>query len=377
MNPPDVDMMHRAVALARRGWGQTRPNPHVGAIVVREGRVIGEGWHRRAGEPHAEIEALRACREDPRGATLYVTLEPCNHHGRTPPCTDAILAAGIARVVVGQRDPNPAAYGGVHRLWNAGVQVETGVCEQECLLLNPAFNTFHALGRPMVTLKWAMSADGCTSTASGQSAWISGEAARTRAHQLRAESDAVLVGVETAIRDNARLTIRGVDVPPGPPLRRIVMDSRLRLPPDHPFVRETQGPAIVVCTEDAPRDAEQRLAHGGAEIWRLQKSGDGETIDAGALLGRLHAEGVQSLLVEGGRRVAGAFLAAGLVDRVAVFFAPKLVGSGEHALSALQVPAPIDHMDRATPLHHAEWEAVGPDMLLSAWITTHLFPRNA
>ncbi|MBX3729400.1 MAG: bifunctional diaminohydroxyphosphoribosylaminopyrimidine deaminase/5-amino-6-(5-phosphoribosylamino)uracil reductase RibD [Candidatus Sumerlaeia bacterium] len=373
MLSPDERHMRRALELARRAWGQTRPNPLVGCVLARGERVLAEGWHARAGQPHAEAVALAQATEDPRGATAYVTLEPCAHHGRTPPCADALIAAGIARVVVAARDPNPKAHGGLDRLRAAGIAVESGLLETEAHLLNPGFHTLHRLKRPLVTLKWAMTADGCTSAAGGHAAWISSPESRRRAHVLRAEHDAMLVGVETALRDQARLTIRDAAVPPGPPLLRIVLDAHLRLPPDHPFVQATESPAVVVCGADASVDHEQRLRAAGADVWRVETDAHGTAIALPALLAALHARGVQALLVEGGRRVAGSFLTAGVVDRVAVFLAPKLIASGTESLGALRVADPPDTMLAAREMHHVTWTASGPDMLLEGWLTRELF----
>ena len=367
--------MRRAIELARRSVGRTRPNPNVGAVIVKNGEVVGEGWHHQAGQPHAEVEALRSCAVDPRGATMVVTLEPCNHHGRTGPCSEAVLRAGIARVVIGQRDPNVVSGGGIERLRAAGVEVIAGVEEGLALQLNPPFNTFHLLGRPAVTLKWALSADGCTSCDSGHSFWITGEAARRRVHEMRVLHDAVLIGVETALRDKARLTIRGVDSPPGPPRRRIVLDGKLRLPLDHPLLAETQGIPTVVCAEDAPAQHEEALVEAGAQVWRLEGERDG-TVSLSALMARLREEGVQSVLVEGGRRVGGCFVAAGFVDQVAAFMAPVLIGAGERPLGALLAPQPPETMEQAIRMHHVRTEVLGGDVLMEGWITRHLFPEE-
>lgn len=371
----DLPLMRRAIAQARLAWGRTRPNPHVGCVVARERRVIGEGFHARAGEPHAERAALAACSEDPRGATMYVTLEPCNHHGRTPPCVDAVIAAGIARAVIAQRDPNPVAGGGIERLRAAGIDVVHGVCEDEALLLNPAFNTYHLLKRPLVTLKWAASADGCTSCVGGDSKWISGEAARRRVHAMRAEHDAVLIGIETALRDDARLTIRDAEVPPGPPLRRMVLDANLRLSADHPLVAADPATAVVWCSEKAPADAEARLLAAGAAVHRIPRAHFGSALSIQALLERLHADKVHSLLVEGGRRVAGSFVDANCVDRVAAFVAPAIIGSGSTSLSALVLNEPPSRMADARRLHHVRADVLGDDVLLEGWLTRHLFAQ--
>lgn len=365
--------MRRAIDLARRSVGHTRPNPNVGALILKNGEVVGEGWHRQAGQAHAEVEALRSCSVDPRGATMVVTLEPCNHTGRTGPCSEAVLRAGIARVVIAQPDPNPVSGGGIERLRAAGVDVLVGIEQALALQLNPAFNTFHMLGRPFVTLKWALSADGCTSCQSGQSFWITGEPARRRVHQMRTLCDAVLIGIETALQDNARLTIRGIEIPPGPPRRRIVLDSTLRLPVDHPLVTETQGTATIACSEDAPEDRERALLEAGADVWRLETNRDGRP-SMHALMARLREEGVQSLLVEGGRHIAGQILAHGFADRVAAFLAPTLIGASDQPLGALLLPNPPETMQDAPRLHHVRTETLGDDVLLEGWITRHLFP---
>lgn len=365
----DEHCMRRAIDAARRAWGRTRPNPHVGAVIARDGRIVAEGFHERAGQPHAERNALAACSENPRGATMYVTLEPCNHHGRTPPCVDAILDAGIARVVLAQRDPNAVARGGVERLRAEGVQVDVGLLEDEAWMLNPAFNTFHERSRPLVTLKWAMSADGCTSAAGGQSAWISNPASRRRVHMMRAAHDAVLVGIGTALQDNARLSARDVELLPGPSLRRVVLDTNLRIPIDHALLRETQGIATIFCADDAPRDREEILRAVGGDVIRVPRTADGGALVVPSVLAALHGLGVQSVLVEGGRRVAGSFAAAGLVDRVAIFVAPAIVGSGRDAQSALVADNPIRHMQDAARLHHVQTESIDGDVLMTGWLT--------
>lgn len=369
----DRRWMEEAFAAAREAAGRTRPNPAVGCVIARDGRLIGRGFHRQAGMPHAEREALAACVEDPAGATAYVTLEPCSHHGRTPPCVDALIEARIARVVIAQEDPNPVAGGGAEALRRAGIEVEAGLMRGEALRLNPGFNTLHLLGRPLATLKWAMSADGLASADGGHSAWISGTESRRRAHALRAEHDMVIVGRATAEADNARLTIRDAPVPPGPPLVRAVVDSRFALRPDHPLVADASSPSLVVGTESAPAGAERRLRDAGAETMRVAER-DGR-VDLGAMMRAFAARGWQSVLVEGGRVLAGAMMAEGLADRVRVFAAPVVIGSGPAALSPLVAPSPIRSMDDARRLLMPEWTPCGEDMMLSAWITTHLLPE--
>lgn len=370
--------MRRALDLARRATGQTRPNPLVGCVIVSaHGVILGEGWHQRAGEPHAEINAIHDAGQ--RGSalvdsTFYVTLEPCNHHGRTPPCTDALLRSKPRRVVVAMRDPNARAGGGLERLRDAGIEVVEGVLRGEALLLNPGFNTLHMLGRPLVTLKWAMSLDGCTSAADGNSKWITGEAARAEVHRRRSMADALLVGIDTLLRDDSRLGIRGHDQPPGPPLLRIVLDSRLRIPPSASFLRVPDNSRGIVCCIDSAPDAARRvLASTGAEVLALPAGDGGVSIQA--LLAELARRGVQSLIVEGGRRVAGSFLDAGVVDRVEGWIAPTLIGGGSAHLGPVQlVSLATAPLSQAPRLHHPTSSLHGDDWLLEGWLSNHLFP---
>lgn len=368
----DTEHMRRALELAARGLGGTRPNPAVGCVLVRDRVVLGEGWHRRAGEPHAEVEALRACTADPRGATAYVTLEPCNHHGRTGPCTEALLAAGIARVVCAARDPNPQAQGGLERLAEAGVAVAHGLLATEARLLNPAFHTYHSQKRPLVTLKWAMTADGAISAESHDSKWITAEDARREAHRLRAAHDATLVGIETLLADNARLNVRDVALPAGPPLRRVVLDSHLRTPLDSAFLAEEQGIPTIVAAADATAAKRALFEKTRAEIIAVRRGPDGR-LSLPGILEALRERGVQSVLVEGGRRVAGSFFDAGLADRAAIFIAPKLLASSGAYTGPLRAATPRSRIAEARDLHHTEWKPIGSTMLLSGWLTEHLF----
>lgn len=361
----DARWMRRALELARLAEGFTRPNPAVGAVIVRDGRAIGEGYHRRAGLPHAEVEALRSAIGDVRGATLYVTLEPCNHTGRTGPCTEAVIAAGIARVVIAQPDPNPVASGGIARLRAAGITVDVGVCEGEARRLNAPFNIFHRERRPLVTLKWAMSADGCTATATAESKWITGEAARARVHEMRAHHDAVLAGAETVRRDDARLSARreGTAFEFAP--LRLALSRSADIDPNSAFVRERLGRAVVVCGT-APATVRNALSSAGVELWELPLV-EG-FVAMHDLMARLHREGIQSLFVEGGRSVAGQFLAHGLVDRVAAFVAPRLIGGGAAHLGGIRLPEPIAAMDAARDLRETSIAVLGSDVLIEGWL---------
>jgi len=333
MTDDDERFMRRALALAERARGLTSPNPLVGAVVVRDGEVVGEGFHAAAGRPHAEIEALAAAGEAARGATLYVTLEPCVHQGRTPPCAPVVVLSGVRRVVVAATDPNPAVAGrGVAALRAAGLEVRAGVLEVEAARQNRAFFTAMRLGRPHVTLKAAMTLDGKIADVHGASQWITGEPARREAHRLRAESDAVLVGVGTVLRDDPRLTVR-LDRPwPREPYR-VVLDSRARTPATAALISAaTPRRSVVVVGAGAPGERVRALEAAGATVVRVAERG--ERVDPAAVLAALHAWEVRAVLVEGGSEVHASFIEAGLVDRVAVFVAPRLLG-GRDAPSAV------------------------------------------
>ena len=328
--PDDAAWMRRALALAERGWGQTAPNPMVGAVVVRDGTVVGEGWHARYGGPHAEVEALRAAGERARGATLYVTLEPCDHHGKTPPCTEAILAAQVRRVVAAVDDPSPVARGGAQRLRDAGVDVLVGVEEEQARELNAPF--FHALrsDRPFVQLKLALSLDGALADHTRQPGWLTGEAARQEVHRLRAGADAVAVGIGTVLADDPELTVRHVEPPRLAP-SRVVFDTSARLPRGSKLAHSaTHIPVIVVCWAPEPAHA-AALEHTGVTLLHAATTRDA--------LVALRERGVRSMLVEGGAALASAFLQEALVDRLIIFRAPLVLGSG--ALNAFGAMPPV------------------------------------
>ncbi len=322
----DESFMRRALALARRGYGTTSPNPMVGAVLVKGGRIIGQGWHHCAGEPHAEIEALRNAerrRNSPKGATLYVTLEPCCTHGRTPPCTVAIKAAGIKRVVVAAKDPNPKHAGrGFRILRRAGIEVEHGVLAEEATKLNEAFNHWIVQRTPFVTVKAAMTLDGKIATASGESKWITGEEARAEGMRLRAGADAILVGVNTVLADDPSLTVR--ETPKTKiqtsRLRRIVLDSQARTPLKAKVVSdEFAALTTIVVGKGAPARRIAALAK-RAQVWTAPLRGG--RIDLRWVLKRLGGEKVTSLLVEGGGEVNASFLLGAFAQRVAFFYAP-------------------------------------------------------
>jgi diaminohydroxyphosphoribosylaminopyrimidine deaminase/5-amino-6-(5-phosphoribosylamino)uracil reductase len=326
MSGVDERFMRRALELAELGRGLTSPNPMVGAVVVGSaGAIVGEGAHLRAGGPHAEVEALAAAGARARGATLYLTLEPCAHAGRTPPCAPAVVEAGIARVVAAIGDPNPLVAGsGFALLERAGVAVVQGVLAGEAQRQNRVFLTAMTQRRPHVTLKAAMTLDGKIADTSGASRWITGEPARAHAHRLRSESDAIVVGVTTVLRDDPELTVRLDHAWPREPYR-VVLDTAGRTPPGARLIRAGDpGRALIVVGDGVPADRSGRLAVSGATVVRCATR-DGR-VDPGALLAELYAREVRGVLVEGGGEVNAAFLDAGLVDRVVMLIAPLLVG---------------------------------------------------
>lgn len=367
--------MRRALALARRGLGTTSPNPMVGAVLVRGGRIIGEGFHKRAGEPHAEINALRDAERrghSPRGATLYVTLEPCCTHGRTPPCTDAIIAAGIRRVVPGAIDPNPKHAGrGVDLLRRAGIAVTTGVLGDEAAQLNEAFNHWVVHRTPLVTVKAAMTLDGKIATANGDSKWITGPAARTEGMKLRRAADAILVGVNTVLTDDPALTWRKSGkrkAESGKQLRRIILDSRARTPLTARVVSdEFAGLTTIVVTRGA---SARRVAALRKRVNVLVAPTKRGRVAVRWLLRRLGRENVTSLLVEGGGEVNAAFLEQRLAHRVAFFYAPKILG-GRDARRGVAGEGARSLSD-ALRLEDAEWWRVGEDLMLTARVSASL-----
>lgn len=318
---PDPRFMDRALSLARRGVGRTSPNPAVGCVIVRHGEIVGEGWHRRAGTPHAEVHALAEAREMARGGDLYVTLEPCSHHGRTPPCCEAIVRAGVRRVVAAVVDPNPLVSGqGISFLREHGIETLTGLREAEARRLNAPFFSVMERGIPLVTFKSAATLDGAIAASSGDSRWITEEPARRHAHRLRSRHDAVMVGVGTVIADDPLLTcrIRGGRQP-----IRVIVDSRLRTPATSRVVTGAKEIRTVIACIDSDPQQERLLADRGVEILRCRE--DEGMVDLVDLLRALSSRGVQSVLVEGGGRLAGALFARGVVSRVALFYAPKLL----------------------------------------------------
>jgi len=363
----DARHLKRAIELAGEARGMTSPNPLVGAVVVKDGRVIGEGFHAAAGEPHAERMALAACSEDPGGATMYVSLEPCCQEGRTPPCTDAIVGARIARVVVASDDPSTKASGrglGVLRDEGVAVDVFDGEVSAAARMLNQPFRKHARTGRPLVILKYAMTLDGKVATSTGDSRWISGEASRARAHRWRAELDAVAVGIGTVLADDPLLSARVEAVPRQP--RRVVFDSEARLPLDGSLARSVgESPVIVVCSRAAPRRHVQALEAAGIEA--ITVTGENEAARVRAALDELGHREIQSLLLEGGPHLAGAFLDAGEVDEMRVFIAPLLAG-GREARSPVEGQG-FQLIGASRRAIATEVEQIGDDVLIAARLT--------
>ena len=353
----DKTYMARAIRLARRGIGGVSPNPAVGAVIVKRGRILAEGYHLRFGGPHAEVDALSRLESgDAAGATMYVTLEPCNHHGKTPPCTDAILEAGIDRVVVGMEDPNPLVRGaGIAKLRASGIEVVIGVLEEKCRRLNEPFVTCIEKNRPFVTLKIAQTLDGRIATPEGRSRWITGEAAREEVHRMRKASDAVLVGVNTVIADDPRLTVRHVRGGGG---RRIILDSRLRTPLASRILHLPDPEnTILVHTALAPKTGVEALAEAGVTLWRVRQAGG--RVSLPSLLQRMKDAGIGSVLVEGGEAVFSSFLKSGVVDRIVAFIAPVLFGEGKPCFSSLRIREPREGIR----FQETIWRRVGEDMM--------------
>ena len=389
--------MHLALGLAKRGYGSTSPNPMVGAVLVKGGKIIGRGWHRRAGSPHAEIEALRDAQKrghPRRGATLYVTLEPCCTHGRTPPCTDAIIAAGIKRVVIGATDPNPKHAGkGFKILRRAGIEVVgSSRCDDrtaqsavptkiadECAKLNEVFNHWIVHRTPFVTVKAAMTLDGKIATASGESKWITGEKARAFGMKLRQGSDAILVGINTILADDPSLTVRKQMADgrrqKGKPIRRIILDSKARTPPNAKIVSdEFAALTTIVAGKAAPKNRVAALSKKVnvivAPAKKSQIADRRSQIDLRWLLKKLGAENVTSLLVEGGGEVNASFLLGGFAQRVAFFYAPKILG-GREARRAVAGDG-VKKLSEVVQLREIEWRKLGEDLLLTARLESKL-----
>jgi diaminohydroxyphosphoribosylaminopyrimidine deaminase / 5-amino-6-(5-phosphoribosylamino)uracil reductase len=361
----ETDAMRRAVALSARALGATAPNPVVGCVVLdASGAVAGEGWHRRAGGPHAEVHALRAAGPRARGGTAVVTLEPCNHTGRTGPCAQALIEAGVARVVFAVADPSPAAAGGGQTLRAAGIDVESGLLAAEATEVNIAWLTAMRLGRPFVRWKYAATLDGRIAAADGSSRWITSEHSRRDAHRLRAEADAVVVGSGTLVADDPHLAVRGIDGATQP--LRVVVDTRARITAGAP-VLDAAAPSLVAVGKDAdtshlPGVDVVRLPYASPADGAESGTGAAPGVDIPALLAELFTRGVRSVLLEGGPTLAGAFVAAGAVDTVTAYLAPALLGAGPAALTG----AGISTIAQALRLDVTDVTRLGPDLRVTA-----------
>ena len=356
----DESYMQLALKLARKGKGHVSPNPLVGAVIVKNGRIIGQGYHQRYGGNHAEVNAIINARAEVAGATLYVTLEPCCHEGRTPPCADNIVKNKLGKVVIGSIDSNPlVSCRGINHLQSQGIQVKTGVLENECRKLNEIFFHYMEAGMPFVTVKYAQTLDGRIATANGQSQWISSETARKFAHQLRAGHDAVLVGNGTVIQDNPELTVRHVR---GRNPLRVIVDSGLRIPPQAKILQNISAAKTLIATVKTSDDARyKRIEATGAEIITVKKDKQGH-VDLKKLLKILAARGISSVLVEGGAQIITAVLKNNLATRLVTIIAPKIIGRGIEAVGDLQ----ISDLKYAKKISFQKIKRIGPDIMIDS-----------
>ena len=358
----DAQFMARALQLARRGLFTTDPNPRVGCVIVKDGLVVGTGWHERAGEPHAEIHALKTAGERARGATAYVTLEPCCHQGRTPPCTRALIEAGVARVVAAMADPNPQVAGkGMEALRQARIDVETGLMQTQAEALNPGFISRMRRGRPYVLAKLAVSLDGRTALAQGESRWITGTAARADVQALRARSSAIVTGIGSVLADDPSLNVREFDIGRQP--LRVVVDSTLRMPATAKMLNLPGSTLVVTARQHA--QAADRLLAAGAEVLYLPAA-DGR-VDLPGLMGHLAAREVNELMVEAGARLCGALLAAELIDEIVIYYAPHILGSTAHGMFAM--PG-LENMQQRQALKIQDVRAIGDDWRVTARVVS-------
>lgn len=356
----DYTYMAQALRLAEKGLYSTSPNPRVGCVLVRDRRVVGSGWHERAGAPHAEIHALAAAGEEARGATAYLTLEPCSHHGRTPPCADALIKAGVVRLVVAMEDPNPLVSGrGNAKLRDAGIEVQTGLMAADSEALNIGFIARMSRGRPWVSIKIAASLDGKTALNNGASQWITSEAARRDGHRLRARSCAIMTGIGSVLADNPRLTVRHLETTRQP--LRVVVDSRLEIPVDARLLR---GAGELVFTATASEGTIGALHEVGARVIVLPDQND--NVDLDAMMRKLADFELNEVLVEAGWRLNGALINAGLVDELVIYLAPCLIGDAARGM--LKLPELADLQGKRV-LSIEDMRRVGPDVRITARLT--------
>ncbi len=359
----DFQYMAHALKLAERGLYTTDPNPRVGCVIVHDNKVVGEGWHQYAGQPHAEIHALKAAGTLAHGATAYVTLEPCCHHGLTPPCTDALIRAGIQRVVIAMKDPNPVVSGnGIQELIQAGVKVESGVSESSAEALNPGFISRMRKGRPFVRCKLAMSLDGRTAMASGESQWITSPAARRDVHLLRARSSAIMTGINTLLADDPSLTVRDVDITDFMQPLRVVVDTHLRTP-ETAKILASGGKAMIATGSHNTEATRQMVQHDGIEVFQFPLKD--RHVDLTALMEALAIQQINEVLVEAGPTLSGSMLTAGLIDELIIYMAPHLMGSAAQPL--FQLPDLTKMSDRIE-LDITDIRAVGKDWRITAKI---------
>lgn len=359
----DHNYLAKAVKLAEKGKGCVSPNPMVGAIIVKDGKIVGKGYHQKYGAPHAEVNALRDAGDEAIGATMYVTLEPCAHHGKTGPCVEQIWNAGIARVVIGMKDPNPIVNGkGINFLKSRGVPVTVDVLKEQCEKLNEGYIKLHKENRPLITLKMGQTIDGRIATSTGHSRWITSEESRVMAHKLRADNDAILTGIGTILTDDPQLTVRHA---PGVTPKRLILDSKLRLPLDakiisDDFVQNT----IIITTNGASKEKISRVEEKGAHVVVLEADDRGWVIQAELwpALGKL---GITSVLVEGGSRVHTECIKTGFVDYIYIFIAPKILGTGIDAIGDLN----IRNVNQAITVNDIEIKRIGPDIMLKGRIS--------
>ncbi len=364
----DTDYMRLALTLAEQGRGFTSPNPMVGAVVVRKGLVVGQGWHQRAGGPHAEVHALDDAGQRAEGATLFVTLEPCNHTGRTPPCTEKILAAGVRRVVVAMDDPNPHVIGGGNaELTARGVEVTRGVCEDAARRQNEVFIKHVTTGRPFVVVKCAATLDGRIATRTGDARWVTGSAARAMVHRLRHELDAILVGIGTVAADDPQLTTRlpkAAGVKGKDPVR-VILDTHLRIDPAARLLRlDSPAETLIICGGSVPSNRKYSIIRQGVQVVPAATIND--RIDLNALMGHLSELGVTGVLVEGGANVISSAITSGIVDKALFFYAPKILG-GDDGVPMCAGPGP-ERMKDCIALHDVTHHRIGDDILIEGYL---------
>ncbi|MFC7684826.1 bifunctional diaminohydroxyphosphoribosylaminopyrimidine deaminase/5-amino-6-(5-phosphoribosylamino)uracil reductase RibD [Ureibacillus sp. GCM10028918] len=361
----DREYMQLALDLAASAKGNTNPNPCVGAVLVKDGVIVGTGLHRKAGEPHAEVHAFNMAGDHAKGATLYVTLEPCSHYGKTPPCAKLVKESGVSRVVVATMDPNPSVAGrGINLLRESGIEVEVGLLEEEARKLNERFIYNMLTNKPFVISKFAMTMDGKIATHNGHSKWITSEEARLQVHRLRHEIDGILVGVGTVLADNPSLTARLPHRKGKNPVR-IILDSELKTPLNSDVVNTAEAQTIIVCGNDVDGTKSKQLSEKGVQILTVSKSEQG--LNLSEMLDELYKLGITDVLVEGGAEINASFLRAGLINKVLLYMAPKILG-GIHSKTPF-AGMDIDGIDEALQLEFDSIEQVGPDLCITAYPT--------